>query len=154
MSKQKFFNRYFFLLIALMTGIFIFSHMPGEESSKQSGLIVFLLEYMGLSVTKENLHRITFIVRKGAHMSEYFILTIVCIRYYRSICAEKITFLAFITSFLYACSDEFHQTFIPGRAGQFTDVLVDSGGIVIALICYIIWKKLKKPVPSGKIFKL
>lgn len=127
----------------LMIGIFIFSHMPGDESSKQSGLIISLLEYLGLSVTKENLYLITFIVRKSAHMTEYFILTMACIRYYTSIHRKYIASASFITSFLYACSDEFHQTFITGRAGQFKDVLVDSIGITLAVISFVVWKKIK-----------
>jgi VanZ family protein len=35
---------------------------------------------------------------------------------------------------LYAVSDEWHQTFIPGRNGQLADVLVDSAGAVFAFI--------------------
>ncbi|MEW8956524.1 VanZ family protein, partial [Clostridium sp.] len=40
-----------------------------------------------------------------------------------------------IFSFLYAVTDEFHQTFIPGRVGSFKDVLIDTTG---ALICAIV----------------
>ena len=34
-------------------------------------------------------------------------------------------------SFLYACSDEFHQFFIAGRSAQFTDVMIDTCGALI-----------------------
>ena len=34
---------------------------------------------------------------------------------------------------LYAMSDEYHQTFVPGRAGAWTDVLIDGAGAVLAL---------------------
>ncbi len=37
-------------------------------------------------------------------------------------------------SFLYACSDEFHQTFVVGRAGLFTDVLIDGIGFLSATV--------------------
>ena len=36
-------------------------------------------------------------------------------------------------SVLYACTDEIHQTFVPGRAGMLTDVLIDGGGALIGL---------------------
>lgn len=127
-----------------MTIIFIFSHASGDDSSKQSGLIISLITYLGIHVNERNLRIISLIVRKGAHMAEYFILTYACIRYYSSIGVKNMAFLAFSTSFLYACSDEFHQTFIPGRAGLFIDVLVDSIGMAAALICYILWKKFKR----------
>ena len=31
-------------------------------------------------------------------------------------------------SFLYACTDEIHQIFVPGRSAQFRDVLIDTLG--------------------------
>ena len=39
-----------------------------------------------------------------------------------------------IVTFLYACTDEFHQTFVPGRAGRFTDVLIDCTGALVLCI--------------------
>jgi VanZ family protein len=33
----------------------------------------------------------------------------------------------------YAASDEFHQTFVEGRHGAVTDVLIDSAGVLIAV---------------------
>jgi VanZ family protein len=35
---------------------------------------------------------------------------------------------------LYALSDEYHQTFVPGRSGDLLDVLVDSVGICGAML--------------------
>jgi VanZ family protein len=35
---------------------------------------------------------------------------------------------------LYALSDEYHQTFVPGRSGDLADVLVDSMGICGAML--------------------
>ena len=39
---------------------------------------------------------------------------------------------AFMLSLLYAVSDEFHQTFVPGRNGALTDVGFDALGAVLA----------------------
>ena len=33
-------------------------------------------------------------------------------------------------SFLYAVSDEFHQSFVPGRSASIRDVLIDTIGII------------------------
>ncbi|MCH7552904.1 MAG: VanZ family protein [Chloroflexi bacterium] len=35
---------------------------------------------------------------------------------------------------VYAASDEFHQSFTPGRSGNLTDVLIDTGGAAAALV--------------------
>ena len=42
--------------------------------------------------------------------------------------------IALVIVFLYACTDEFHQLFIPGRSGEFRDVMVDTCGGIIGLI--------------------
>ena len=41
--------------------------------------------------------------------------------------------ISFSITVLYACSDEFHQLFVPGRAGMIQDVMIDSIGIILAL---------------------
>ena len=40
--------------------------------------------------------------------------------------------------FLYACSDELHQHFTPGRACMFTDVLIDTGGALTGMLMSLI----------------
>lgn len=58
------------------------------------------------------------------------------------------TLISICVCFLYACTDEFHQTFVPGRAGRFTDVLIDSSGgltgIILSLIVLCIYYKIVK----------
>ena len=41
---------------------------------------------------------------------------------------------AWILAFLYAISDEYHQTFVLGRNGTWIDVLIDGTGAAITLI--------------------
>ena len=45
----------------------------------------------------------------------------------------KSNILSVIFSFLYACSDEFHQLFVAGRSGSFIDVLIDLSGVIFCL---------------------
>ena len=47
---------------------------------------------------------------------------------------KKAIIIAFLCTFLYACSDEFHQLFIPGRSGEFRDVMIDSTGGIIGIV--------------------
>lgn len=53
---------------------------------------------------------------------------------------------AFVIAVLYACSDEIHQLFIDGRAGQVADVLVDASGAAIGclLMCLVMHAFLKR----------
>ncbi len=54
-----------------------------------------------------------------------------------------IALAAFAFSTLYAASDEFHQLFVPGRAGLFTDVAIDSCGAALgsALAALVAWRR-------------
>ena len=53
-------------------------------------------------------------------------------------------------TFLYACTDEFHQLFVPGRAGRFTDVLIDTtGGIIMLLFIALVTHVARKRHTAG-----
>ncbi len=80
---------------------------------------------------------IHFFVRKAAHMTEYFLLALslqlplyTCLKQKLSI--KKRLLIGFLTTVCIATIDEFYQTTIPGRSGNFTDVCIDSIGALIA----------------------
>lgn len=50
----------------------------------------------------------------------------------------KTAWLALLLAVLYAISDEFHQTFVPGRNGTPVDVAIDSLGASLGLL-FRIW---------------
>ena len=88
--------------------------------SIQSNFIVDIIIHI-LPITRDTL---SFIVRKCAHMTEYAILTFLL--YKTFVHKQNPLIKSFLFTVLYACSDEFHQLFIPGRAGQIRDVCIDS----------------------------
>ena len=49
--------------------------------------------------------------------------------------------LAFLLTMLYAVSDEYHQTFVPGRSGNLVDVLIDAAGAALGLWLAHRWQK-------------
>lgn len=131
--------KYFIPSIFLMILIFMFSHQTGSESSGLSSQIVLWIQtYLHIPISE-------FIVRKAAHMSEYALLTLTLIYgfYKNHYPVQKIMIYSLIGTFLYACSDEMHQLFIGGRAGQFTDVLIDTCGGCLTIIFYYVLTKLK-----------
>lgn len=74
-----------------------------------------------------------FVLRKLAHITEYFILTFLFYRAFKG--TFDITVLRFFIypaalSFIYAVSDEIHQSFIPGRDCSIRDVSIDTIGII------------------------
>ena len=72
------------------------------------------------------------IVKKGSHMLGYGLLALAygfALRFDR-----RTWWLAWFLAVLYAMTDEFHQSFVPGRHPSWVDVfLFDGGGAAIAL---------------------
>lgn len=133
--------RYFIPSIILMVIIFSFSNQTGNESSGLSQQIVLWIQ-THLHMTIPEL-----IIRKSAHMSEYALLCLTFIYAFShyQLTMKQVLFYSIFCSFAYACSDEIHQLFIGGRAGQFTDVLIDtSGACFMSIICYFIIKYRKR----------
>ena len=73
-----------------------------------------------------------FILRKLAHLTIFAVLTVLLFRAFRLYVAKAAHawLLAMLVAALYACSDEWHQTFVPGREGTVRDVVIDGLGVV------------------------
>jgi VanZ family protein len=81
------------------------------------------------------------IVKKGAHVLGYALLALLL--WYAQGFDQNRWWLAFMLAVLYAISDEFHQSFIPGRHPSWVDALViDGGGAAFAL--FVGWLVRKK----------
>ena len=142
MKKNKDIKRRWILAILWMVFIFVMSQVPGEQSSKQSGFIIYVFSLFGLDLNSIWGELANYIIRKGAHFTEYFILYILIYRvliiYYSR---SKALLLGILSVFFYACTDEFHQWFVDGRVAAFKDVLIDTaGGTFSAVVTMIIYK--------------
>jgi VanZ family protein len=88
-----------------------------------------------------------FILRKIAHMVEYAVLTFLLVRAMNRTWPETarrhVMLWGGALSILYAMSDEFHQSFVPGRGPSFHDVLID--GIGVALLLLFVHKRKLRP---------
>jgi VanZ family protein len=71
------------------------------------------------------------IVRKLGHVTGYVLLTMLWGWALRGIVRRPVL-VAVCISLAYACTDEFHQTFVSGRTGTPVDVAVDAIGIALA----------------------
>ena len=140
----------FILVIIWMIVIFTMSSMTSEESNgKSKEVINTVVEQTNIENTEETVNMLNVPVRKIAHASEYFILGLLIINLIYSITNNKWKTIYYLISilicFLYACTDEYHQTFISGRTGQFIDVLIDTLGAILAtIICILITKIIIK----------
>lgn len=136
------------MLLFWMCVIFFMSHQPGEVSTSQSDLVLKLFSLIGINLNQYFGELATLVIRKGAHFTEYLILFILAYRVIRFyVKREYIKWYAIAVVFLYACSDEIHQYFIPGRGPAFKDVMVDtSGGLLGVIISSMYEKRMNKKI--------
>lgn len=134
------------LLVMIM--IFRFSSQNADDSSVESlritrDLVCAVRDQFRLSWTPEELafyiDRSEFFVRKLAHFSEYALLGISLIlpviAYYSDRFRRRSLFLiTWGICAAYAASDEFHQSFSPGRSPQLRDVVIDSCGALTGIL--------------------
>jgi len=72
------------------------------------------------------------IIKKGGHIFGYGLLALSY--WYAFAWTGSRRWLAWLLVFLYACTDEFHQSFVPGRFPSIWDVLIfDNLGAMISL---------------------
>ncbi len=79
------------------------------------------------------------LIKKGGHAVVYAILAWLYLRAlrHRFVENEASTVLRVVSvglAVLYALSDEYHQTFVPGRNGNLFDVAVDGLGACLAML--------------------
>jgi VanZ family protein len=116
-------------VVMWMALIFMFSMQNGEDSSDMSGRLVAILKFFGIGEGGQGLALISLFIRKAAHMTEYavlFLLVANAVSLDHS--GRKVYLYAFLITIGYAATDEFHQLFVPGRAGSPVDVVIDSIG--------------------------
>lgn len=87
-------------------------------------------------------------IRKVAHATVYFVLVLILLAVGRVIFGSKkyllTCALALLFCFIFAMTDEYHQTFVDGRTGQFSDVLIDTAGACVGILLFssyfLVWK--------------
>ena len=133
-------------LLLWMIIIFVYSSKNGTESDKQSALVIYVFNALGIDLNSMLGDLATFIVRKTAHFTEYLVLFLLAYNTFKNYLNKRSAIIySILLTFGYACTDEIHQLFVPGRTGKFRDVLIDTsgsifGGIVITLVNKRIYK--------------
>lgn len=142
-------------VLVMAFAIFGFSGQGGEQSGglshKVAAVLVDGAEALYLVRADDDgretmIEQLQFPIRKGAHMAEYALLGTLL---YIAFAVNGVHFryrgrFSLSAAFLFACTDELHQLFVPGRSGRFQDVLIDTAGCLIAvLFCRAIDRRRK-----------
>ncbi|WP_339147928.1 MULTISPECIES: VanZ family protein [unclassified Sutcliffiella] len=151
MQKRSFY--WMFLSWGLVLGwmglIFFLSAQHGEQSASLSGGITETVKVLVEQVAPQaniNVEAISYFVRKNAHFFAYLLLGLLCLNAIRTsgVSLKKSAIFALFLSVVYAISDEVHQLYVPGRSGQFSDVILDSAGALTGIGLYLVGRHLKK----------
>lgn len=138
-------KRYLIFTIVSMLVIFMFSSQQGENSYRLSNSVLTYL--VGLPKIGPF---VELYIRKVAHVYLYFLLGVsmnllIYGFVYKTVFYNKsfrnktiIPVLSMIICFLYACTDEIHQLFVPGRTGTFRDVTIDMMGVMMGTVVVLL----------------
>ena len=131
--------------LAIMLALFCLSAQPAAASSVLSEDINDSLQGTPLQLFvpgwfSPNMYAN---IRKWAHVYVYALLGISCtataVLWLPHTGLEHQFCLCVAVCAAYAASDEFHQLFVPGRAGLVSDVFIDACGFVPAIALALVW---------------
>lgn len=118
--------------LLMMSVIFGFSSLPSAEMP--------------------NFGLLDFVVKKGGHALGYGLLALAFLRGLKgessSIVSHQVL-VAWILATLYSATDEYHQSFVPGRHPAFTDVMIDAFGAGLALLLIYRFRKKRDQPKAG-----
>lgn len=149
------------IVLCLLSFGFIFynSSRPGSLSNLRSYGIVQSIRNDNHNSGRNNLtkvkpgvlhissreKKIKLIIRKSAHVFEYCILAVVVtnLLFLLGMMGRNALPSIMLICLLYAVTDEFHQTFVPGRTSLVSDVLIDFTGSLIGMgLFYLAYYKI------------
>jgi VanZ family protein len=119
--------------------IFVMSAQP-DSGEQSSWLLDVLLGPFAGRLAPEVYQALHLGLRKVAHFLEYAVLALLW-SWTLGVAPVRLG-VAWLLSTLYAASDEWHQSFVPGRGPAVGDVLVDSAGAFAMMT--LLWFRIKR----------
>ncbi|HEY1255286.1 MAG TPA: VanZ family protein [Terracidiphilus sp.] len=134
-------------------------YFGGDHTSEPLRRVAEALLGYDACVNWEMMHHL---IRKAGHFAGYGLFSLICFRAFwttlggaacrmpRQLGAHG---LAILLTFLVAGADEFHQSFLPNRTGQFSDVVLDTcGGVALCFVLFlgmqaVAWSKRARALP-------
>lgn len=145
--------------------ILIFQGSEDRQSwERSSRFLEPFLRWLLPSASDDTIGSAVFFARKCAHLGEFFVLALLVwwtlVPRQRG-CRDdrapsrcpfpwRTAWITLGIVFLYAVSDEFHQSFVPDRFGSPIDVLIDTTGGALALPLIALYRRLRRPRTNAK----
>jgi VanZ family protein len=103
---------------------------------------IFIFSFSSVTTPRvSEVHWQDFIVKKLAHFVEYAVFAVLLFRAIKGsgVGSKKALISALFFSVFYGITDEFHQSFTPGREPTVRDALIDATGSLVALLVVRDW---------------
>lgn len=143
-------NQKWWLVGALiwMLIIFLVTQLPyftGERTASALNEVV-TKEHNTTDTGQGMIDMLNFLMRKASHLSGFGILAFL---FFKVMSNYRFPyFFAWLAAFLYAMTDEWHQSFMPGRMASFKDVLIDGSGALIVLFFIFLIRRRRREAGS------
>ena len=125
------------------------------SSPNTFSLIETVLRFLVHEISSKEIGLIHAFIRKAGHVIEYFILGLLLFRAFRGASTAlwnwRWSLLTVTVVFLWAASDEFHQSFVPMRTASIADTGIDTAGGVLSQILSAFWYREKKRQRDSRI---
>ena len=113
-----------------------------------------LLRYFFPHLTQPGFVLAHTLIRKTAHVTEFFILGVLSFwaarrgraPHWRLAWAGQAMLLAIV----YALVDETHQMFVPNRTGSYLDSVIDCGGALLSQVLIYLWRRTQSTEHGAK----
>lgn len=137
------------IILGWLCIIFGFSSQSGEKSSSISkGItkkIVVLVEGENFQ-NKVDVYKFNKKLRKVAHFLNYLTFSTILYYVFRKRGNKKAILLSLLICGIIASTDEFYQSFIPGREARVTDIIIDMSGAMSAILIIVMKEFIGKRV--------
>jgi VanZ family protein len=124
-------------------------------SSQNTSLIIEpLVRFLLPGISEQSLALIHGLVRKAAHLTEYFILGLLLFRAFRRTFPEstplRLALSSLAVAALVAAGDEFHQSFVATRTASVLDVGIDTVGGLLAQAVLLLHRRHVRQVRKDR----
>ena len=120
------------MLITWAGLIFYLSNQPSQVSGKVSGDMIKSV----LSVSEATFNLIHNPLRESMHAVEFLIFALLLFNVLHNFNVKSVYIHCILISIVCSILDETHQLYVPGRAFEILDLILDSIGIIIACILH------------------
>jgi VanZ family protein len=146
--------KYWFPVVLWMGFIFL---MSTDQFSAHKTFVVVerIARYLFPSISGAQIDLLHTIVRKSAHVTEYFISGLLLFRAFRGGSTEprslRWAMASLLVIVLIAASDEYHQSFVESRTASVVDVGIDIAGGILAQGVSLLWNRRRRRVGGTRV---